>query len=118
MLESYDCVQRNDGEVLDEILRDEDALVALYETIIEEIRKSADFTIAVRCVVHTLQLGVLKGLKLANTTVLINLCRAVVKELRKQKHINYLRGMKIEFILPRLDCATRWSATYMMVNDI
>lgn len=90
--------------------------MAIYEALIDEIRETSDFTIPVKCAVHTLQLGVKKGIISSNTTVLINLCRAVAKEMRKQKYIYYLRRINVDFLLPRLDCATRWSSTYILVS--
>jgi hypothetical protein len=90
--------------------------MAVFEALIEEIRKVYKFTISVKCAVHTLQLAVRKAIKTANSTVLITMCRAVAKELRKQKYIYYLRQQNVGFILPRLDCLTRWSSTYILVK--
>lgn len=100
--------------VLQHILNNDSSEV--YQTIIDEIRTMADWSIAVKCAVHTLQLGVRKSQREPNTAALLDLCQAVAKEIRKSKYVNYLRRNDIDFIIPHLDCVTRWGSTYILVN--
>lgn len=70
----------------------------------------------INCSAHTIQLAVNDGLKLLKKSHqnIIALCRYVTKHLRLQSTINELNGLKL--ICPRLDVATRWSSTYLMVS--
>lgn len=83
---------------------------------LEEILNSQTTNINnVRCAVHTLQLGVLNALDEEDFKIIIRLCRAVCKELRKPSNINEMKENHIFVKVPRLDCVTRWNSTYIMV---
>lgn len=69
----------------------------------------------IRCAAHTLQLAVMDALKAKNFQLLICLCRAVAKELRKQSIVHELRDRQINFKIPSIDCITRWNSIYKMV---
>lgn len=83
---------------------------------LEEILNSQTTNINnVRCAVHTLQLGVLNALDEEDFKIIIRLCRAVCKELRKPSNINEMKENHIFIKVPRIDCVTRWNSTYIMV---
>lgn len=70
----------------------------------------------IRCAAHTLQLAVQSALKIADFQILVRLCRAVCRELRKTSRVHELRDNRIPFKVPRYDCKTRWNSTYLMVR--
>lgn len=73
---------------------------------------------SVRCIVHTLQLGIhegISGLSRANKN-LISLCRRIAKTLRLKSTEHELKIAGIQFTIPHLDVATRWCSTYIMVT--
>lgn len=74
----------------------------------------------VNCAAHTLQLAIkdaLKRLPIQHENI-IGLCRNVAKQLRRKssqaiyKSENHSENYKI----PRIDVATRWGYTYLMVS--
>lgn len=70
----------------------------------------------IKCAAHTLQLAVRKAMKNSNVAELMKICQLVVKLLRKPRIINEIRSNNLEYFLPRYDCLTRWSSTYLMVS--
>lgn len=73
---------------------------------------------SMRCIVHTMQLGVhvgISGLSQANKNV-IGLCRLIAKTMRLKSTEHELKNAGIAFTFPHLDVATRWCSTYVMVN--
>lgn len=73
--------------------------------------------IGIRCAAHSIQLIVVAALKgSTNTKTAVDLCRMTSKAMRQQSVINALIQNKIPTIVPRMDCITRWSSTYMMVG--
>lgn len=71
---------------------------------------------SIRCAAHTLQLAVMNGLATSDFTAIIQLCRAVCKELRNNLNKIELRENNIPFKAPRIDVKTRWNSTYSMVR--
>lgn len=83
-----------------------------------DIPSSAIFVHHVNCVAHTIQLVVLDALKklsLSNQNVII-ICREFAKFVRRSSSIMYVEKSGIKRKLPKLDCPTRWSSTYVMVG--
>lgn len=76
------------------------------------------FVNKVNCASHTLQLVVKDGLDALTQEHrnVIKLCREFAKFIRRQSSLNKLVKHGIKVKLPRLDCITRWSSTYMMVS--
>lgn len=76
------------------------------------------FVNQVNCASHTLQLVVKDGLNAIpqEHKNVIKLCREFAKFIRRQSSLNKLFKYGIKVKLPRLDCITRWSSTYMMVS--
>lgn len=72
--------------------------------------------VGIRCAAHTLQLAVQNTLKIPEFEILIRLCRAVCKELRKTSNQYALDKENIKYKIPRLDCKTRWNSSYIMVS--
>lgn len=78
------------------------------------------FVNSVNCAAHTVQLAVknaLSKLKIEHSN-LIKLAREVAKFLRKEGTRNEARKHHLKLILPPLDIETRWSSTYMLVNNV
>lgn len=118
MLKDYDEFEQNDSEMLDEILNgdeDEQAMISIFDDVMTQFHRSANVSIPVTCAAHSLQLPIVKVLKLPTAKLLISLCRTVAKELRKPNNRYYLHQENIETILPHLDCLTRWGSKYIMV---
>lgn len=76
------------------------------------------FSRSVRCAAHTLQLAVNSALGEKAYKLIIGLCKAVCKELRDRSVGIKMRELGISFRMPRIDCATRWGSTYIMVCSI
>lgn len=71
---------------------------------------------SIRCAAHSLQLAVMSALAGDAFAIIIRLCRAVCKELRKSGIIFDLNQNNIYFTIPGLDCKTRWNSIYTMVR--
>lgn len=115
-----DEMESNEPNCLDETpLRLADK-IADFEALIRDIEEIfADQTLninGIRCAAHTLQLAVISALKTPEYQILVQLCRAVCKELRKETTSYELGENKIKFKIPRIDCLTRWNSTYTMVR--
>lgn len=91
-----------------------------YENLLNDLEiMLAEHTlniVGIRCAAHTLQLAVQNTLKIPEFQILIRLCKAVCKELRKTSKQYALDKENIKFKTPRLDCKTRWNSTYIMVS--
>lgn len=72
----------------------------------------------VNCAAHTLQLGLKDGMqKLGKSHKnVIELCRQACKFLRLRSTMTEMEIMQISYRLPRLENATRWCSTYLMVR--
>lgn len=72
----------------------------------------------VNCTAHTLQLAIKDALKKLprRQRNVIELCRRVAKFLRLTSTRHIIDELKLHCKLIRLDCDTRWCATYMMVR--
>lgn len=90
------------------------------DTILEEINRiiaEKPFQIhSIRCAAHTLQLAVIKALQTGEFEPLIQLCREVCKELRKNTVQIEMKENGISFKIPRIDVVTRWNSTHVMVR--
>lgn len=73
---------------------------------------------SIRCAAHSLQLAVMSALAESAFAIIIRLCRAVCKELRKNGIIFDLNENNIYFTIPGIDCKTRWNSIYTMVTAI
>lgn len=69
----------------------------------------------IRCVIHTVQLGVIKALGVDEFKAIIQLARGVCKELRKNTSRVELLTQGILLKTPHIDVKTRWNSTYVMV---
>lgn len=96
----------DDFSQYEKLLQDLEALLAKHTLNINGIR----------CAAHTLQLAVQSALKVPEFQILIRLCRAVCKELRKSSRQYELEKQNIASKIPRIDCKTRWNSTYSMVR--
>lgn len=96
----------DDFSQYEKLLQDLEALLAKHTLNINGIR----------CAAHTLQLAVQSALKVPEFQILIRLCRAVCKELRKSSRRYELDKKNIACKIPRIDCKTRWNSTYTMVR--
>lgn len=92
--------------------------------LIQEYDWKSDLNImSVRCAAHTLQLSILDILKNSwhdNITqsyiTIIKDARNVVKELRTQNNLLYLR--KYGLPRPLINCPTRWNSTYDILEKL
>lgn len=102
-----------DDETLNEILHMDENI----ENEFVPINCGFEHAATIRCAAHTLQLAVLDAIKRSNekTELIINLCRAVAKQLRIQSNIHILSTHKINSIRPRQEGQTRWSSIFFMV---
>lgn len=69
----------------------------------------------VKCEAHSLQLVLWDGLRSSNAENIIKMCRLAVKMLRKSSVQHDMHAAGIPLIVPKYDCVTRWSSTYLMV---
>lgn len=100
---------------IDELGERQDLDSILHE--IRDIISSQTLNIhSIRCAIHTVQLGVLKALDVAEFKSIIILCRGVCKELRKHSSQTELTENGIVFKNPHIDVKTRWNSTYVMVT--
>ena len=70
--------------------------------------------VGIRCGAHTLQLAILDSLKEVHE--IINHARNLVKKLRTPSYIYIIKQRKM--CVPPLDCVTRWSSTYKMLESL
>ncbi|XP_050054537.1 uncharacterized protein LOC126549442 [Aphis gossypii] len=107
-------------ELLNEDIENIDVQFEQSERIInyvelQEIGDTSIFT-NIRCVAHTLQLAVLDSLKDNTIQKLLNKVRALVRKLRNQNYVYLIKKEKLK--TPILDCLTRWSSTYDMLERL
>lgn len=109
--EELDLLLNDDDE-------DDDSELDLPELNIQLASSRPIFINQVNCASHTLQLVVKDGLDALpqEHKNVIKLCREFAKFIRRQSSLNKLVKHGIKVKLPRLDCITRWSSTYMMVS--
>lgn len=103
---------------LEEILDDSDEYSRLLENVTSDFGPILTNVLGVKCAAHTLQLAVRGAIKNSNVKSLLALCAIGAKLLRKAYFIDQLREKEIEHIIPRLDCKTRWSSSFLMVDLI
>lgn len=101
-------------EMLDESSHYMDLLKELENIFATQTLKSN----GIRCAAHVLQLAVKAALKTKSIKALLSICRMVCKLLRTKQYGYRMQKQNINIKLPRLDCSTRWSSTYRMVNII
>lgn len=101
---------------LDEMLDDNQQYVALVESCVSDFGKATKIVNGIRCAAHSLQLAVHDTLKVSRHAEFINEIRKICKFLRKPSSMRLLKRNNINIRLPRIDCKTRWSSTYRMVN--
>lgn len=100
---------------------------AAYNTFIDvELKKhakeisddiSGKYVFQIRCAAHTLELGVKDALlKCLPTKYVIENAREIVKKLRTDNIMNLIVQKKLP--KPNIDCATRWSSTYIMISSL
>lgn len=115
-----------DKEEIDELLQsdenecdDEWTLIHLEEEeLLQNLKASIAFINTVNCAAHTLQLGVMDGLRSLDGKAknVIRLARQVAKFLRKHSTINEIKKCGLKLKTPRLDCITRWNSIYLMAS--
>lgn len=98
------------------IINDEPNTEKLLRELEDILEKHTLNINGIRCAIHTLQLAVRSAMNDKEFQILISLCRAVCKELRKNTNINELNNKNIRFKIPRIDCKTRWNSSYRMVS--
>lgn len=114
--------QDADTEALNILLNTDSEFDQLFDSIYSHLKKNINnrtmFLSTIRCAAHTLQLIVWDALEDMdeNDREIINLCREAAKFLRLQGSRNKIREASLTCTLPPLDCKTRWSSTYLMVN--
>lgn len=90
------------------------------ETILADLRNDCAIEmpsiVGIRCGAHTLHLIVMDAIRASNVKHVIELCRLVGRKMRTQRLINTLIREGIQSVIPRLDCMTRWSSSYIMVG--
>lgn len=71
----------------------------------------------IRCAAHTLQLVINTALKKTdNAKKLISKCRRIVRSLLAPHMLNLIRQQNLRS--PKMDCLTRWSSTYYMLERL
>lgn len=85
------------------------------ESFVSTLTNEARNIVGIKCASHTLQLAVKDAISTSNAAILIRFIRAIVKLLRQKSKLNEIRTSNIDCIVPRIDCDTRWSYTYIMV---
>lgn len=86
--------------------------------LVEEFPGIARKVFKVKCAAHSVQLILWDGLKASDAVTIIQMCRIAVKILRKPRNQQEIQAAGIATILPKYDCPTRWSSTYLMVCAI
>jgi hypothetical protein len=107
-----------DQAELDNILDDNDHYYTLLAELVNQAVGAPINVMKVKCAAHSIQLVIWDGMKSSDVNNLIKICRIAIKLLRKPKMTNYMREKDITIIVPKYDCVTRWSSTYLMVNAI
>lgn len=109
MNSSEDSDENDDGVgVSDEDQASLNAAVELFEAKTKILN-------GIRCAAHTLQLVINTALKQTNNAKkLISKCRRIVKSLLAPNMLNLIRQRN--FRSPKIDCLTRWSSTYYMLE--
>jgi hypothetical protein len=105
------------AEELDNILNDDEQFYTLLAEVVNDSGVPVK-VLKIKCAAHTLQLIVRGGLKNSTAKNLIKVCRIAIKLLRKPNILNEAREKGLMNIVPRYDCLTRWSSTFIMVNLI
>lgn len=115
-----------DKEEIDELLNgdeidddDEWRLIHLEEEeLFENLNASISFINTVNCAAHTLQLGIMDGLRSLDGKAknVVRLARQAAKFLRKHSTIIQIKKYGLRQKIPRLDVITRWNSIYMMVS--
>lgn len=81
------------------------------------LQEKTDIVTAIRCAAHVLQLII--NIALGNTdyaTKLIKKSRRIVRKLLSPSMTNLMRQQKVNLAI--IDCATRWSSTYYMLERL
>lgn len=107
-----------DQTELDAILDDNAHYYSLLAELVNQAVGAPINVIKVKCAAHSVQLVIWDGLKASDVNNLIKICRIAIKLLRKPKMTNYMREKGIPLIVPKYDCLTRWSSTYLMASAI
>lgn len=116
--------QDRDTAALDCLLDDSSEFDQLHTNIFERLRNTISnrtlFLSLIRCAAHSLQLVVWDAMNDLgkNDSDVIELCRNASKFLRLQSSQTKLKEASLKCTLPKLDCRTRWSSTYVMVSKI
>lgn len=115
-----------DKEEIDELLDgdesegdDEWRLIHLEEEeLLKNLNASVSFINTVNCAAHTLQLGIMDGLRSLDGKAknVVRLARQVAKFLRKHSTIIEIKKYGLKQKTPRLDVITRWNSIYLMVG--
>lgn len=103
---------------LDLLLDDSEHYYTNLAQLVEEFPGVSRKIFKVKCAAHSVQLIVWGGLKPSDAMTIIQMCRIAVKILRKPKVQQDIQAAGIASILPKYDCPTRWSSTYLMVCAI
>lgn len=123
IIDVLDEPEMSDDAVLDVIFDENSLYEEMLDEIVEELRvqhgNQTFYVESIRCAAHTLQLAVKDALERINPNIrnVIKLCSRVAKLLRCKRSKIELKKAGIETILPILDVLTRWSSTYLMVNE-
>lgn len=117
LLSSYDedTVEPIDEELID-ILNDDHVFDEVLDLLGISLPVATGNIKRVPCSAHSLQLAVNDALKEETIKVIIDLCRAVAKALRKPNNINELYANNIRVKMVRLDVNTRWNSVHRMVR--
>lgn len=115
-----------DKEEIDELLDgdesecdDEWRLINLEEDeLLKNLNASISFINTVNCAAHTLQLGIMDGLRSLDGRAknVVRLARQAAKFLRKHSTIIEIKKIGLKQKTPRLDVITRWNSIYLMVG--
>lgn len=105
-----------DQAELDELLDDNCEYVALVESCVSDLAKATMTINGIRCAAHSSQLAVRHTIKLSRYASFIKEIRNICKFFQKPMKIRLLKSNNINITLPRIDCITRWSSLYRMVN--
>lgn len=101
---------------LDSILNDDEEYYNLLAELVNDVTGKPVNVFKVKCAAHSLQLAIRDGIKHSDVKNLIKICGIAVKILRKPNIFNEAREKNLMTIIPRYDCLTRWSSTFLMVK--